>query len=188
MNPEVSQLCVWECAWNLPRSLSDSSAEHTLHITRKKEIRWVFFSEPCLNPGPFVSFGACASEPGSPGTSRVRRPDWRMTPLYYSCWRGPHPEAVTVSPTVYLLESHSAWWWLLFHLGLPVSGVTLSQGDLLWTQGRRCCSYNRRGAVLHCLWWCATGVGEGKGELNLGCPHFRLLLSLDEGNLGPAGL
>ena len=36
--PEVSQLCVWECAWNLLCSLSDSSAEHTLDISWKKEV------------------------------------------------------------------------------------------------------------------------------------------------------
>ena len=142
-------------------------------------------SEPCLNLGPFVSFGACAREPGCPGTSRVRRLGWRMKPLYYSCWRGPNPQAVTVSPPVYLLESLSTWWWLLSRLGLPVSGGDIaSRGSSLDSQGRRCW-YNSRGAVMHCLWCCATGIRESKGELSLGrervqgFPHFRLLLSLD---------
>ena len=38
---------------------------------------------------------------------------------------------------MYLLESLSSrkagWWWLLFHLGFPVRGVTLPQGALLCT-------------------------------------------------------
>lgn len=53
-------------------------------------------------------------------------PSWRMKPLYSSCWRGLHPEAVLSLPTVYLLESLSSrkagYWWLLFHLGLPGGG------------------------------------------------------------------
>ena len=143
-------------------------------------------NEPCLNLGPFVSFGACASEPGCPRTSRVRRPGWRMKTLFFSCWRELHPQAVTVSPLVYLLESLSAWLLFLFHLGLPVGGGDIaSRESSLDSQGRRCCWYNSGGLVMHCLWCCATGVGERKGELSLGrervqqFPHFRLLLSLN---------
>lgn len=83
-------------------------------------------NELCVNRGPFASSGAYADEPGCPGTSRVRCPSWRMKPLYSSCWRGLHPEAVLSLPTVYLLERLSSrkagYWWLLFHLGLPGGG------------------------------------------------------------------
>ena len=143
-------------------------------------------NELCLNPGQFVSFRACASEPGCPGTSKVRHPSWRMKTLFFSCWRGLHPQSVTVSPPVYVLKSLSSWWWFLFHLGLPVGGGDIaSRGPSLHPQGRRCCWYNSGGVVMHCLWCCATGVGERKGEFSLGrervqrFPHFRLLLSLD---------
>ena len=147
-------------------------------------------NELSMNPGPFACFGAYADEPGCPGTSRVRCPSWSMKPLYSSCWRGLHPQAVAVSPPVCPLESLSSrkagCWWLLFHLGLPVGGGGIaSRGPSLHSEGRRWCWYNSGGTAMHCLWWCATGVGERKGELNLArekvpwFPHFRVLLSLD---------
>ena len=60
---------------------------------------------------------------------RVRCDDWRMKTLFSSCWRGLHPQALAVSPPVYLLESLCAWWWLLFHLGLPVGEDDIASGE-----------------------------------------------------------
>ena len=91
-------------------------------------------NELSMNPGPFACFGAYADEPGCPGTSRVRCPSWSMKPLYSSCWRGLHPQAVAVSPPVCPLESLSSrnagCWWLLFHLGLPVGGGGIASRGL----------------------------------------------------------
>lgn len=122
--------------------------------------------EPCLNLGQFVSFGACASEPGCPRTSRVRCPGWRMKTLFFSCWRELHPQAVTVSPLVYLLESLSAWLLFLFHLGLPVGG-----GDIA-SRGSSLDSQEEEGVVGTTVegWLCiVSGVvllelGRGKGS------------------------
>ena len=92
-------------------------------------------NELSMNPGPFASFCAYADEPGCPGTSGVRCPSWSMKPLYSSCWRGLHPQAVAVSPPVCLLQSLSSrkagCWWLLFHLGLPVDGGDIASRGLL---------------------------------------------------------
>lgn len=52
-----------------------------------------------------------------------------MKTLFSSCLRGLHPQAVAVSPSVYLLESLSAWWWLLFHLGLLVGEGDIASGE-----------------------------------------------------------
>ena len=45
---------------------------------------------------------------------------------------------------------------------------TASRGPYLHSQGRRCGEYHSEGEVTQCLWCCATGVGEQKGELILG--------------------
>ena len=62
-------------------------------------------------------------------TESFVRTGGRMKTLFFSCWRGVHPQAIAVSPFVYLLESLSAWWWLLFHLGLPVGEDDIASGE-----------------------------------------------------------